>query len=191
VLAAGASSRLGRPKQLLDLGGRPLLQHVLDASVASAVEEIVVVLGHAAGEIARALRCEARVRIALNPDYASGQSSSLITGLRAADRRSEAALILLGDQPGIRPDAIAAVMQAWRATRAPVVQASYRGQPAHPTLLARSVWAELEAATGDEGARGVMSSHPEWRSLVEVGGDAPDDVDTEEDYLRIRGAFGP
>jgi molybdenum cofactor cytidylyltransferase len=192
VLAAGTSSRLGRPKQLLDLGGKPLLQRVLDAAVASALDEIVVVLGHAADEIAQAIRSEGRVRIALNPGYAAGQSSSLVTGLRAADRRSEAAVILLGDQPGIHTDAIEAVLRAWHEAGGPVVQASYRGRPGHPTLFGRSVWPELEAATGDEGARGVLASHPDWRSLVEVGGDPPDDVDTEEDYRRIRAAIdGP
>jgi molybdenum cofactor cytidylyltransferase len=190
VLAAGSSSRLGRPKQLLDLGGRPLLQHVVDASVASPLDEIVVVLGHAAGEILQTIRAEGRVRIVLNPGYASGQSSSLIAGLRAADPRSEAAVILLGDQPGIRPDVIVTVMRAWRDTGGPMVQASYGGKPGHPTLFGRSVWAELEAATGDEGARGIIASHPEWRSLVEIGGDPPEDVDTEDDYRRIRAAFG-
>jgi molybdenum cofactor cytidylyltransferase len=192
VLAAGTSSRLGRPKQLLDVGGIPLLQHVVDASVASPLDEIVIVLGHAAGEIAQAIRTEERVRMVLNHRYATGQSSSLVAGLRASDRRSDAAVILLGDQLGIRLDAIVAVIRAWHETGGPVVQASYGGKPGHPTLFGRSVWAELEAVTGDEGARRIIASHPEWRSLVEIGGDPPDDVDTEDDYRRIRASFdGP
>jgi molybdenum cofactor cytidylyltransferase len=190
VLAAGTSSRLGRPKQLLDLGGSPLLQHVLDTSVASSLDDIVVVLGHAAEEIAEAIGWADRVRIVLNPGYLAGQSTSLVTGLRACDPRSEAAVILLGDQPGVRTEAIEAVMAGWRETGNEVVQASYGGRPAHPTLLARSVWAALEAATGDEGGRSILASRPEWRSLIEVGGDPPEDVDTEEDYRRIRTAFG-
>jgi molybdenum cofactor cytidylyltransferase len=191
VLAAGASSRLGRPKQLLELEGKPLLQHALDASTAAPLEEIVVVLGHAADEIRRAIQLEARVRIVVNPRFATGQSSSLVAGLHAAGRGSEAALIVLGDQPGVRVDAIEAVVHAWRRSRTPVLQASYRGLAAHPTLLGRSVWRELESATGDEGARGLIADHPDWRSLVEVGGEPPDDVDTMEDYRRIREAFGP
>jgi molybdenum cofactor cytidylyltransferase len=190
VLAAGTSSRLGRPKQLLDLGGRPLLRHVLDASVASTLEEIVVVLGHAADQVAEAIGSGDRIRISLNPGYEAGQSTSLVTGLRACDRRSEAAVILLGDQPGIRTEAIDAVITCWHETGGPVVQATYGGRPGHPTLLARSVWQAFEAATGDEGGRSILASHPEWRSLIEVGGDPPDDVDTEADYRRIRAAFG-
>jgi molybdenum cofactor cytidylyltransferase len=190
VLAAGTSSRLGRPKQLLNLGGRPLLRHVLDASVASTLDEIVVVLGHAADQIAEAIGSADRVRIVLNPGHEAGQSTSLVTGLRACERRSEAAVILLGDQPGIRTEAIEAVITAWHETGSPVIQASYGGRPGHPALVARAVWATLEAATGDEGARGIIASHPEWRSLIEVGGEPPEDVDTEEDYRRIRAAFG-
>jgi molybdenum cofactor cytidylyltransferase len=173
---------------LLDLGGRPLIQHVLDAAAASPIDEVVLVLGHAAKEIAGAVR--GRIRIVVNPDYRTGHSTSLIAGLHAVDASSLAAVILLGDQPGVRPGAIESVVRAWRGGDGPVVQASYTGRPAHPTLFARSVWSELDGATGDEGARTVLAGHPDWVALVEVGGDPPDDVDTEEDYQRVKEAFG-
>jgi molybdenum cofactor cytidylyltransferase len=166
-----------------------VLQHVLDAAQASPLDEIVVVLGHAAHEIAAAVKIMGRARIAINPDFASGQSTSLRTGLRAADAGSSAAVFLLGDQPGVRVDAIGAVVDAWRGGSGPVVQASYAGRPSHPTLFDRSTWSELERAEGDEAARGVLARHSEWRVLVEVGGTPPDDLDTEEDYTRLRGEF--
>lgn len=190
VLAAGTSSRLGRPKQLADLEGRPLLQHVVDAALAAPVDEVVVVLGHAAREVATAVPARGRARHAVNPDFAEGQSTSLRAGLRAVDAGARAVVILLGDQPGVRPEAIAAVVRSWRERPAPVHQASYQGRPGHPTLIGRALWPELEALRGDEGARSVIQRHRERRRLVEVGGDPPDDVDTEEDLRRVTAGRG-
>jgi molybdenum cofactor cytidylyltransferase len=184
VLAAGTSSRLGRPKQLLDLAGRTVLLRVVDAALGAALDEVVVVLGHEADQIRTTLPRSDRVRVAVNPDYLEGQATSLREGLRTASERSEAAVILLGDQPAIRTDAVDAIAEAWRGGAGPLVQASYQGHPAHPTLLARAVWPELAALAGDEGARGFIAANRSRRTLVEVGGSPPDDIDTEEDYRR-------
>jgi molybdenum cofactor cytidylyltransferase len=189
ILAAGTSSRLGRPKQLLELAGKPVLRHVLEALQAAPVEEIIVVLGHRAHDIAAAVPPTGRIRFAVNHDYSSGQSSSFRVGLRAASDRSQAALILLGDQPGVRTDSMTAVIEAWRSGGGAAVQAAYRGVPAHPILFDRSLWQDLERAEGDEGARGILAAHPQWRRLVEVGGSPPLDIDTEADYVRLRAEF--
>jgi molybdenum cofactor cytidylyltransferase len=189
VLAAGTSSRLGRPKQLLDLGGTPLLQHVLDAAERAPVDEVILVLGHRWDAIAAVLRLGSRTRTVINHDYDAGQSGSLRAGLMAANVRSEGALVLLGDQPLVRADAVAAVVTAYRSGAGPIVQASYEGRPAHPTLLDRSLWPELIAGTGDEGARSMLERYPGRRVLVEMGGTPPVDVDTEGDYRRIRSLF--
>jgi molybdenum cofactor cytidylyltransferase len=125
----------------------------------------------------------------VNADFGEGQSTSLRAGLRAAGTEAQAAVVLLGDQPGIRPQAIASVVEAWRGGRALVVQASYGGRAAHPTLFDRAVWPDLEQAAGDEGARSILAGHPEWRSTVEVGGTPPHDIDTEADYARVKDAF--
>lgn len=189
VLAAGTSSRLGRPKQLLSLGGKPVLQHVVETLQAAPVNEIIVVLGHRADEILPAVPVTGRVRVAINDQYSAGQSTSFRAGLRAASDRSQAALILLGDQPGVRASVMKRVIEAWREGIAAAVQAAYEGTPGHPVLFDRSLWPKLERAEGDEGARGVLAAHPEWRTLVEVGGSPPLDIDTEEDYARIRAEF--
>jgi molybdenum cofactor cytidylyltransferase len=189
VLAAGQSSRLGRPKQLLDLGGRPLLQHVLDTAERSPLDEVVLVLGKDAGAVWAAMRPGPRVRVAMNRGFAEGQSTSLRIGLRALSPDADAAVVLLGDQPGIRVEAVAAVVESFRNGGGPVVQAAYGGLPGHPVLFARAVWPYVEAAAGDEGARAVIAAHPDWLHSIEVSGEPPEDVDTEEDYQRALRAF--
>jgi len=185
VLAAGSSSRLGHPKQLLDLQGKPMLRHVVDAALASALEEVVVVVGHAAADVRAALPTDDRLRTVDNPRYADGQSMSLIAGLDAVDARGEAIVVLLGDQPGVRSRAIDAVVERYRHEPATIVQASYSGTPAHPTLIDRALWPELRALTGDEGARAVIRRHRNERVVVELGGRPPVDIDTESDYRRV------
>jgi molybdenum cofactor cytidylyltransferase len=189
VLAAGRSSRMGRAKQLLDLGGQPMLQVVLDLAERSRLDEVVVVLGRDAPAMWAALRPGPRTRVARNADFASGQSTSVRAGLRAVSREAEAAVVLLGDQPRLRVEVIDRVIAAFETGSGPVVQAGYGGRPGHPVLFSRDVWPEVELADGDEGARGVLARHPEWRTVLEVGGKPPEDVDTEEDYRRIRAAF--
>lgn len=187
VLAAGASARMGRPKQLLCWAGRPLVQHVLDAAAAGGLEELVVVLGHAAGDIAAALAPPRGTRLVVNPDHASGQSSSLVAGLSAMDEGVHAALVLLADQPQVRADAIRALMASHGDGR-PIARCAYRGRPGHPVLLGREVWPELRALRGDEGARGILAAHPERVADVEVGGDPPPDIDTPAAYRSLVGS---
>lgn len=186
VLAGGTSSRLGQPKQLLELGGRPVLQHVLDAAARAGLEELIVVLGHAAADVSSAVRLPAGARSVFNPDFATGQSSSLKVGLRAASPQAKAALILLGDQPRMGTEVIRAIVDAYRKTGALVVQARYRGIPGHPVLLDRGVWAEVEAVEGDRGARDLLAAHPEWMHRVDFDAELPADIDTWEDYERLR-----
>jgi molybdenum cofactor cytidylyltransferase len=188
VLAAGTSSRLGRTKQLEPVDGVPLLQHAVDAAAASRLDEVVVVLGARAAEIEAAVRWPPGSRWVLNERFSVGQSTSLLAGLAALGPEVEAVVVLLGDQPGIRPQAIDALIAAHAEGKGPVVQATYGGRPAHPTLLARDVWRDLAALTGDQGARSAIAAHPQWRTGVEVGGDPPPDVDTEEDLARVRAA---
>lgn len=181
---------MGRPKQLLDLAGKPVLRRVVESVLAAPVHEVVVVLGHRADDVAHVVPVAPRIRHVLNDRYAEGQATSLAAGLRALGGDCEAAVVTLGDQPGIRPDAVEAVVRAFWDGQGPVVQASYGGRLGHPTLIGRDVWAEVLAEmAGDEGARPVLARHPDWRVTVEVGGRLPDDIDTEDDYLRVRAQF--
>lgn len=184
ILAAGASRRLGRPKQLLDLAGTPLLQHVINAAEAAGVGEIVLVLGHMADDVAAAMTLPENARSTVNADYATGQASSLRIGLGALGSGIERAVILLGDQPRVRVDAIRAVA----AAAAPIARALYTGQAAHPVAFDRAVWGELQAVSGDQGARVLLAGRPDEVHAVECGGLPPDDVDTEADYRRMGAA---
>lgn len=178
---------MGRPKQLLPLQGRPLLQHVVDTAVASSLDEIILVLGHRAREILSAITCPDRVRVVVNAEYAEGQSTSLRAGLRTASPYAEAAAVLLGDQPRATPQLIDAMAAAFRSAAACAVRPVYAGVggrrvPGHPVFLARRVWPEMDKLRGDQGARDLLGAHPEWLLEVSVDGDVPPDVDTWEDY---------
>lgn len=191
VLAAGASTRMGRPKQLLPLHGRPLLQHVLDAAAAARLDEIVLVLGPLAAELRAALELPRGlvVRVVDDPACASGQGASLGAGLRAADPRAVAAVVLLGDQPGVTPALIQRVAAAFLAGDAPAARPVHGATggprvPGHPVVLARRVWPALATLRGDEGARALLAAHPEWLLEVAVEGEPPADIDTRDDYRR-------
>lgn len=191
ILAAGASSRMGRAKQLLPLSDRPLLQWVLDEAAASCLDEVILVLGHRAHEIREAVRLPAgrSIRVVVNPQYAQGQSTSLRLGLRSASRRAGAAVILLGDQPQITARLIDRLAAAFGTGRSPVVRPVYTGSdgrrvPGHPVFLARRIWSEVDRLRGDRGARSLLPAHPDWVTEVPVEGDPPGDVDTWRDYQR-------
>src|SRR4051794_5950231 len=98
VLAAGSSARMGRPKQLLDWDGRPLVRAAAEVALAARLSPLLVVVGGAAAEVANALE-DLPLRIVANPDYANGQSTSLRAGISALDSDTDAVVVLLGDQP--------------------------------------------------------------------------------------------
>jgi molybdenum cofactor cytidylyltransferase len=151
------------------------------------LDEVVVVLGHDAGEVAAALNFPEGARSVVNPSYIEGQSSSLRAGLQSLGGEVRAAIVLLGDQPSVSPDVMRALVDAYEKGAGPVVQAAYGGRSGHPVLLDRRIWPEIETVEGDVGARDILSGHPEWVTIVDVGGDPPQDVDTWGDYRRISG----
>lgn len=146
-------------------------------------------LGHRADDVAAAVTISEGTRVVVNPDYAEGQATSLRTGLQAADPKSNAAIVLLGDQPAVDAASLRALADAYERTESPIVQAAYSGRPGHPVLFDRSLWAELEAIEGDKGARDLLKDNPEWVVKVELGGEVPGDVDTWQDYERLKEGF--
>lgn len=185
ILAAGSSRRLGRPKQLLELDGKPLVQHAIDAADAAGAGEIVLVLGHMADEIAAAITLPRTARVVVNQDYATGQASSLRGGLGALGPRVDRALILLGDQPRIAVEAIQAVALG----PGPITRIRYREAPGHPVAFDRGLWRRLMTIEGDRGARDLMAAHPGLIHDIALDAPLPVDVDTDDDATAI-GASG-
>lgn len=181
------SSRLGRVKQLLELEGRPLLQHVVDAAVLAGLDEIVIVLGHQAERIRGALTIPDNARIVINSDYLSGQSSSLRVGLDALDRRAHAVVILLGDQPRLSSDAIRHAISAFKDASAPILRTTWQGSPGHPVIVGRSEWNALRSPVGDRGARDYITEGTHTKTL-EMHEPPVVDVDTWEQYRSTRDA---
>lgn len=185
VLAAGRSTRLGRPKQLLDLGGRPLLRRTLDNALASSLDQVLLVLGHRADEIAAALG-DHPARAIVNPEYAEGQATSVVAGVAALPSDIVGAMLLLGDQPGITPEIIDALLAAWRATPGPIAAPVYGGTIGNPILFRRDLFPDLLRLTGDRGARAIVRARSDDVLRVPVPKESPPpDVDTEEDYAAL------
>jgi molybdenum cofactor cytidylyltransferase len=185
ILAAGGSARLGTPKQLLELDGRPLLQHVVDAAEQGGLDEVIVVLGHEAEHIAAALRLPSTVRMVVNPRFLEGQSTSLRAGVDATDPASTAAVVLLGDQPRLTAPMIRKMVAAFQRDDRPIARAVFDGVPGHPVVLARSEWAMLDSLEGDAGARAFLDASDKV-NMVDMGAEPLEDVDTWEQYERVR-----
>lgn len=192
VLAAGASARLGRPKQLLPFGTTTLLGTVVaEARAASGLDEVIVVLGGAAAEVRRRVDLGGTT-VVENPEFSQGCASSYRTGLAALDPRAEAAAVLLGDQPGVDRAVIDTVVEEWRRTRARLMLASYRGREGHPLVFARSLFAQLVGLQGDKAAWKIVDAHRDELRPVPVDRPLPGDVDTWQEYeALLRGAVGP
>lgn len=182
VLAAGTGSRFGGTKQLADAAGAPLVLHAVDALREGGVAEILVVTGHDAEAVEGVLPADARpIR---NPAYRDGQATSLAAALHATAEDSEAAVVLLADQPGVTADDVAALIRGFHATRAQIVRLRYTDAPG-PALLSREIYGEAGHLHGDTGARVLVASHPEWVHEVPVDRPAPTDVDTREDLQAL------
>jgi molybdenum cofactor cytidylyltransferase len=183
VLAAGEGARFGGAKQLAELEGRPLLGHVLSTVAAvPAIERFVLVLGARADEISERVDPHG-AELVVCEDWAEGQAASLRAGLAAVDDMA-AAVILLGDQPGITPAAIEAVLAHFDGSRP--LRAVYDGTPGHPVVLTRELMRGAQELTGDLGARELLEDARALR--VEVGHLCePTDVDTPADLKRVGG----
>ena len=189
ILAAGKSTRMGEAKQLLRLGESTVLGRTIENVRRSAVDQVVMVLGSAAEAIRGRLSAPllAGLKVVVNPAYAQGMASSLRAGLSALDPQVDAALIVLADQPFVRPQTLDQLAEQHRRTRAKIVIPSYQGIRGNPVLLDRSVFSEVMALQGDIGCRAIFASHTEHTLKLEVEDEGILlDIDNQEDYHRLR-----
>lgn len=178
VLAAGGGSRFGGTKQLAVLRRRPLVLYAVEALRGAGVDELLVVTGADAEAVEAAL--PESVRAVRNPDWRDGQSTSLAAALHEVAEDSEAAVILLADQPGVTAEDVRTLIDAFVRTRQAIVRLRYTDGPG-PALLSREIYAEAGHLRGDTGARVLIASHPEWVLDVPVDRPAPRDVDVPGD----------
>jgi molybdenum cofactor cytidylyltransferase len=184
VLAAGAATRFGAPKQLAELDGVPMLEHSLRTMAAAPIGRVVVVLGSGADEIVGAVDLHGADPLVC-ARWDEGQSASLACGLaELAD--CEAVVVTLGDQPRASPDAIRRVIGARNGAAA--VRATYGGNPGHPVLLERELFEQLRNVTGDKGARNLLLSVQVLDvPCDDLGGGEDVDTPAELDALRAGG----
>jgi molybdenum cofactor cytidylyltransferase len=195
VLAGGMSRRMGVPKQLLRIEGKSLLEHTLANVRASAVHEIILVLGFAADEIEKEIS-PLGLKITRNESYQQGMGTSLRTGLAAVDPQSTAALIILADQPFVRPATLDRLIEFHESfkretakpesARPQIVIPTYRGFRGNPVLLDRTVFPEVRGLSGDVGCRAIFGDHTEgiYRFPVDDAGILLD-IDSPEDLEKI------
>jgi CTP:molybdopterin cytidylyltransferase MocA len=176
VLAAGDSKRFGAPKQLAELDGRPLLEHVLISMSKAPLDRVVVVLGAHAKEVREQVPLHGAEPVVCT-DWEEGLGASLRTGASALEG-CEAVVVALGDQPRLSPEAVARVVSQ-RGSDEQAVRATYGGVPGHPVLLERGVLARVRTLRGDTGARELLHGVP-LREVACDGLGSPADVDTPE-----------
>jgi molybdenum cofactor cytidylyltransferase len=184
VLGAGASSRFGHPKQLLPFRGSTLLGWVIDqAERAMGLDEVIVVLGRSVDEI-REKVVFGNAKVVENPVFGSGCASSYRAGIGALDQRSDAIMILLGDQPGVDPETIDRVADEWRRGDGQIALTSYRGRKGHPMLFARPLFDELVGLHGDKAAWKLVDANPDLVRVIPLDRPFPEDINTVEDFQR-------
>jgi molybdenum cofactor cytidylyltransferase len=185
ILGAGASQRFGSPKQLAPFGGTPMLGWVVDQTRrASSLDEIVVVLGRAADQVREQVDFSA-ARVVENPVFSEGCSSSYRAGIAALNSESAAIMIILGDLPGVTPEIIDGLAEAWREHEATITLCSYQGRKGHPMIFARSMFTQLVDLHGDKAAWKLVDANTAFVQEVQFNIPYPDDINTPEDFERL------
>lgn len=185
VLAAGSSTRMGRNKLLLDLGGESVVRRAVRAAIGGGVGRVVVVLGHEAKRVEADLSGLPCVPV-VNPDHAQGVGTSLHLGVRQAATEAGAIVVVLADMPFVTAAMIETVVQRYRATGAPLVVSQYGEVEAPPILYDRALFAELLSIPGERCAKQVVRRHKQEAEVVAWPEEALRDIDVALDYERIR-----
>ena len=184
ILAAGASTRMGKPKLLLTHHGVPLVRNAVETAVGGGCTDVVVVLG-ANHEQYRPQLQGTPARLLHNPEFSLGMSSSIRVGIEALAEDTRAAIIMLADQPFIDGGVIERLITTYVTSKARIVACAYDGVQGAPVLFDRALFLELLLLEGDQGARQVMTIYPRNVTAIEISPNAATDIDTPEDARRL------
>src|SRR4051812_49049920 len=182
VLGAGGSQRLGRPKQLLPYGEGTLLGHVVGVARECGFDQTIVAIGGSADDVRQGVDL-AGAEVVVNDEYGAGCSSSIAAAVDTVDPRCEVLVLMLGDQPGVSADTVAALLVG--RGDAPLAVCRYDDGPGHPIAFARDVFPGLADLHGDKGVWRLLDQRSAEVAQVPVAGPIPLDVDTPEDYRAV------
>ena len=184
VLAAGASLRFGAQKMLAPLAGKPLVRWTVEQVCASRVDEVLVVVGREADAV-RAALAGLPVRFVDNPRYGLGMSTSVRAGVLALSPRTEAVVVVLGDQPSVTAGIIDQLIDHRRTAGSRITAPTYDGVRGNPVLFDASLLPDLLSIGGDIGARAIIARHPQLVASVPFAFPMPRDVDEPDDLARL------
>jgi molybdenum cofactor cytidylyltransferase len=184
VLAAGASTRMGRNKMLLEVDGEPIVRRTVRRALESGLSPVVVVLGHEAARVRHVLTGLACTFVE-SPDYTGPTSGSLHAALRALDPATDAAVIMLADMVYISTEMLQAVQETAGDSAAPLVVSRYGDVTAPPLLFRRALWPELLAWHGEGCGKAVVQAHRGEAELLDWPVEALRDIDTPADYEEL------
>ncbi|SDR91018.1 NTP transferase domain-containing protein [Bradyrhizobium canariense] len=188
ILAAGRSTRMGGPNKLLaDLGGKPLVRTVTEQALASKASDVIVVTGHQAAEVEKAL-AGLKVKFVRNPDFAAGLASSVKSGIAAVPDNADGAVVCLGDMPLIDARLIDRLIEAFAPDSGNLIAVPVSdNRRGNPVLWSRRFFDELMTLDGDIGARHLIAKHGEAVAEVPVEGHGAFlDIDTPEALVAAR-----
>jgi len=189
VLAAGASTRMGRPKQLLEVRGKNLIDHILVEALKSQLNLVVLVLGYRASEIKEGLKTDPhdpKLKIIENKNFRDGISTSIIAGLSHVEGIYDHVMIILADMPHITAGLINLLLRQYLDSRFPLGAIKIKDRRSHPVIFSSRLFHELKELRGDVGARALFLKHPDKVCLVEPEEDYDDmDLDTPEDFIEF------
>lgn len=184
VLAAGCSSRMGSQKLLLPFGSKTVITHIVDQILAAHIDQVYVVVGHQRKKIEWELS-ERPVYMVDNPNYESGMLSSVRCGLRAVDKKCQAVLVALGDQPSVTTTLVDQMVKSFGVDKKQILVPLYQDKRGHPILFSMIFKEEILTNFDDVGLRGLLQAHSD--DIFEMSVSSPtvlSDMDCPEDYQR-------
>lgn len=182
VLAAGGSSRMGKPKLLLPWNDHTMIEETVDQTLQGGYDEVVVVVGPDRQQM-QELLASRPVKIAFNLNYRSGMSSSIKAGVSFVDATASAFAIVLGDQPRISAKTHSLVLAQFRKAKRGICVPTYEGQPGHPVIFSAEYKPRMFSLQGDNGAKSIIERHRE--DVVELALKAPEilpSINSQKDY---------